>query len=1108
MNKPIVFMFTGQGSQYYQMGEELYHCNSKFKEMMDKMDYIVHDLIGESVVKHMYDPNKRLMDGFDRTLHTHPAIFMVEYALAQVLQEKGIEPSYVLGTSLGEFVSVAFSGAMSMENALTCVVKQAQLLEKNCESGAMLAILGNPDLYEQISLIRESSELASVNYSKHFVVAGKNESLREIQSLLSTKNISSQLLPVSHAFHSSLVDPIEDEYRDFLQLMPRKKTSLPLLSCLKGSVINQISDDYFWNVVRKPFFFEKAIQSLEQQGDFVYLDVGPSGTLNGFINKNLSSSSNSKSYSIMTPFRQEEKRIQALDEYKSNLSYDKKQEKKENGMKAYVFPGQGSQRRGMGDNLFDEFPEMTSQADGILGYSIKELCLEDPDGNLRQTQFTQPALYVVSALSFAKRMKETGSKPDYVAGHSVGEYAALFAAGAYDFVTGLKLVKKRGELMANASGGGMAAVIGMDADKIRETLDDNELDSIDIANFNTPSQIVIAGPRDSILKASSVFEKAGVSNYIPLNVSGAFHSRYMETSREEFAAFLKNFTFQSLKIPVISNITARPYRNEDVHKNLVNQITSSVNWTDSMRYLMTLGVEDIEEVGPGSTLERMLIKIRKEAEPLLLEDEQTEQISGTSHVLDRQPEMEQNEKVKINREVNEVNLFVADGKNNEATSLGDNEFKKDYNLKYAYVVGSMHHGVSSADILVRLAKAGLMGYLGSSGLSLVNLEDEIRKVSSELSVGQSFGVNLSYSPYDSEIEEELVNLILQYEIRNVEASGYMSITPALVRYRLKGLRRQADGSVEVRNRILAKVTRPEVAELFLSPAPEHIISQMMAAGHLSHDESELLKCVPLADDLCVIADSGGPTEQGTKSALMPVIIMMRDKAMRQYGYSKRIRVGAGGGIGTPQAVAAAFILGADFIMTGSINHCTVEAKTSKAVKDILNDINVQDTTYAPAEELFEMGVKVQVLKKGMFFPARANKLFALYNQYNSIHEIDEKTKKQLQEKYFGKSFEAVYEDVKLYAKAAELERAEQYPKVKMAMIFKWYLRNATQLALQGNTEKKVDYQVYCGPALGSFNQWVKGTSLENWRNRHVDDIADLLIREAASELTKRLKALV
>ncbi|UUZ86376.1 ACP S-malonyltransferase [Paenibacillus sp. P26] len=259
-------------------------------------------------------------------------------------------------------------------------------------------------------------------------------------------------------------------------------------------------------------------------------------------------------------------------------------------MITYVFPGQGAQRKGMGESLFDEFRELISQADDILGYSIKRLCLEDPDFHLNQTEYTQPALYTVGALSYFQKLRQTGIKPDFVAGHSLGEYNAPLAAGAFDFITGLRLVQKRGELMSRAAGGGMVAVVGLSEDRIREALQQHRLSSLDIANLNSPSQIVISGPKADIEHARTVFEgMKDVKMYIPLRTSGAFHSRYMAEAAKEFEAFLSGVEFGPMAIPVISNVYARPYKPSEIKDNLVKQITHSVKWTESIRYLMGRG---------------------------------------------------------------------------------------------------------------------------------------------------------------------------------------------------------------------------------------------------------------------------------------------------------------------------------------------------------------------------------------------------------------------------------------------------------------------------------------------------------------------------------------
>lgn len=278
-------------------------------------------------------------------------------------------------------------------------------------------------------------------------------------------------------------------------------------------------------------------------------------------------------------------------------------------MKAFMFPGQGSQRKGMGEGLFDEFPDLTHKADEVLGYSIRELCLEDPDQKLNQTQYTQPALYTVNALAYLKKV-QGGESPDYLVGHSLGEYNALQASGAFSFEAGLELVRKRGELMSQAKPGAMAAIINCPEGRIRGILAEWNLENIDIANLNAPNQIIISGLREEVAKSQEHFEKAD-ARFIPLNTSGAFHSRFMRESADEFGRFARAFEFSPPAVPVIANVTARPHEPERILHNLIEQIASPVRWTDSVLFLLDQGVTAFEELGVGDVLTKLVTNIKR-----------------------------------------------------------------------------------------------------------------------------------------------------------------------------------------------------------------------------------------------------------------------------------------------------------------------------------------------------------------------------------------------------------------------------------------------------------------------------------------------------------------
>lgn len=772
-------------------------------------------------------------------------------------------------------------------------------------------------------------------------------------------------------------------------------------------------------------------------------------------------------------------------------------------MRALLFPGQGAQRVGMGAELFGAFPDLVARADDILGLSLAKLCREGPAERLMETRLTQPAVYAVGALAYLSR-RETIPPPDYLLGHSVGEYVALFAAEVFDFETGLRLVKARGELMGAAQGGGMAAVLGLDADAVAAVLAEHAPGEVHAANYNTPRQIVISGKREAVARLEAAFRKAGATYFKVLDVSGAFHTPFMAPARDAFRAVVADTAFAPPRIPVISNVTARPHDAATLRERMVEQITAPVRWSDSIRYLLARGLApaDFEEIAPKgvSVVKAMVARTAIEGGPLdpsepdsASPDPPREKLNG--HALNGAAAKSAPSAPRTNGAAG----FRMD-------RLGSRAFCADFNIRYPYLSGGMYQGIASVDVVVRMAKAGLLGFFGAGGLRPPAIEEAIRAIQAQIPAGAPYGINFIAHTHAPEREDELADLLMRHGVTTIEASAFMAVTPALVRYRARGLAKDG-GRIHARHRIIAKVSRPDVAEQFLSPPPEAILAKLLASGALSPDEAELARQAPVADAICVEADSGGHTDQRMPLTLLPAILALRDRCAALTARFRPVHVGAAGGIGTPEAAAAMWVMGADFILTGSINQCTVEAATSEAVKDLLQGMNVHDTDYAPSGELFELGAKVQVLKKGIFFPARATKLVTLYRQHESLDEIDAKTRALIEERYFKRSLDAVFGEIATKYPGPEVERARRSPKHRLALVFKAYFRDATRWALAGDLAHKVDFQIQCGPALGAFNQWAEGAGLAAWRDRHVDDIGLRLMDETAALLGRRFTAM-
>ncbi|WP_159726835.1 acyltransferase domain-containing protein [Methylosinus sp. Ce-a6] len=428
-------------------------------------------------------------------------------------------------------------------------------------------------------------------------------------------------------------------------------------------------------------------------------------------------------------------------------------------MKAVVFSGQGAQRPGMGRDLFGRFPALVALADRTLGYSVEELCLEDPRSELSRTAFTQPAIYVVSTLAYLE-FERTHGAPALLAGHSVGEYAALTAAGVFDFEIGLRLVQRRAELMGRADGGGLTAILGISPDEVGEMLARPDLAGLEPANFNTPRQTVVGGPSPLLARLERLCAESG-RRAVRLNVSGAFHTSAMREASEEFGRFVTSFAMAPPKIPVALNLTGRLHAGEDLREVLPRHIASPVRWSDCIATLLREGATEFVELPSTGALSRMANEIRSA-------------ISSPPPVA---------------RQVEEAHGDIRDilGRRLVSVSLG--------------------RGISGLELTRSLGRAGVLAFIDTEDAPLDRLEADLSSLVSYPTIVARVGASLTPS-LDAEDERRRVDLFVRLGVRNVELRGYERPSEAALRYRSpapeRGLRR-----------LFVRVTRASAVDAFL-----------------------------------------------------------------------------------------------------------------------------------------------------------------------------------------------------------------------------------------------------------------------------------------------------
>ncbi|MCW7539469.1 PfaD family polyunsaturated fatty acid/polyketide biosynthesis protein [Aquabacterium sp. A7-Y] len=432
--------------------------------------------------------------------------------------------------------------------------------------------------------------------------------------------------------------------------------------------------------------------------------------------------------------------------------------------------------------------------------------------------------------------------------------------------------------------------------------------------------------------------------------------------------------------------------------------------------------------------------------------------------------------------------------------FGDPSFLQDHGVRFAYCAGAMAGGINSEEMVIALGSRRILGVFGAGGLMPERILAAVRRIKEALPNGP-YAVNLLHNPSRPDWEMACVKLFIEQDVKVVEASAYIKLSPAIVYYRVKGLALDVDGNVLRGHRVIAKVSRREVAQHFLNPAPDKIVRSLLAEGLITEQQAQLASRVPMADDITVEGDSGGHTDNGVLSCIFRSIVEQRDELAEACPSPFKVRIGAAGGLGSPHAVLGAFAMGAAYVVTGSINQACVEAGTSPRVKQLLGKAKTSDVAMAPSADMFELGAKVQVLTAGSMYAVRAQKLYSLYKQYESIEAIPAAEVAQLEQSIFRRPLAQVWAETEAFFRTRDSEAitlaARSSPKKKMALLFQWYLGQSSRWAIAGDPDRAVEYQVWCGAAMGAANEWLKGSPLEPVEQRHVADIAVELMAGAA-----------
>lgn len=924
-----VFMFGGQGCHYYQMASHLFLTHSTFREAMLRLDLIGQRILGKSVIAEIYRKDKSRSDDFSSITFTHPSIVMVQLALISTLAAEGITADSVIGTSLGEFIAACVAGAISDTDLLAAICDQALLIEQfagqgKLPKGGMLSALITPD--ERDALLAEFPEVAvaGVHHSRHVTFSGDTWVIDALEKSCQQRAFLYQRIAVDYAFHSPAIRPLKAASLASIKKYTTWAFTLPFYSCATVARCRVIDAEHFWGIVESPINFADTIDLIEASATGatpVYVDLSPSGSLHGFVKQHLGAFRAKQvpvSLTLMSLMSNDTTQYQAgvltlkrlakaysesaiaqpgpQDTTLVNHSMEKTRTSVvgNNPAKntALVFPGQASQRVGMGRELFERFRRQTEIASDILGYSIEQLCLEDPQKQLNKTQYTQPALYTVCALQYLAYREDNEVVIEFLAGHSLGEYAALFAADVFDFETGLRIVKHRGELMSSANAGSMAVILNYKAQDLQQLLNDNGITSIDIANINSPDQLVIAGPHQALEAFEGIINSLA-GTYIPIPVGAPFHSRYMQPIAQDFERFLEPFTFRPMNKTVISNVTGLPHQNEMLKNQLVKQLYSPVQWLDSVRYLMGLEVDEYVEIGPGDVLTKLTTKIRNKCSPLVLGEKVIRQVPGSTESVES----------KVARQPAKDGLGKAF---KSRWSRGD-EFSSYFGLAYPHVLTLSEDNLDYS-FIERAQACGHLAFQAVPWTAEAIDSGSLDSILSRLGAKRSndsgcVGVAITHSEND----KVLFSKVLAHQLNAVALTGVYGMTTELVYYRVISAYQGRFSSTPQKNKLFIRVDDPRCVQGFYQKLPQGVLERLHLQGRIDATQFEFAKNIAACDAIIL------NNEEHDLEALMGI------NRLRVEHPELDIKIGIEGALSAPNDFTQGTLSQIDFFVSSELN---------------------------------------------------------------------------------------------------------------------------------------------------------------------------------------------